>query len=172
VIPFPGVKRIQTPEATTTPPATTASARSPSPGHPSPGPAEPELAISAAMRVIRAEGVEGPRVMQALSIGFYERERGRRRSRRGAGWSSVDRAAIRVWSEQLLTMLACMSIDLAEEDPRGSANAIWFLAQVGLTPADLGIPRDPGSEPMGPTEERKEQLVAAVWATEPAMLAR
>ncbi len=133
----------------------------------------PELAISAAMRVLRAQGLSGPEALQVLSIGFHEEEHGRSPRGRRRRWSDGERAAILRWTEALLTILACLSSDLAVQDPRGSENAIWFLAQVGLTPRELGVdfpPRQGGvaqSRELSPAERRA--FVARVWESVPEM---
>lgn len=135
--------------------------------------AAPELAISAAMRVLRAQGLSGPEAMQVLSIGFHEQEHGRSPRSRRRRWSDDERAAILGWTEALLTILACLSSDLAVQDPRGSENAIWFLAQVGLTPRELGVdfpPREGDvAQPKKLSPAERRVFVARVWESVPEM---
>lgn len=133
----------------------------------------PELEISAAMRVLRARGLAGPESLQVLSIGFYEKEQGRSPRSRRRRWSDDERVAILGWTEALLTILACLCSDLAVQDPRASENAIWFLAQVGLTPRDLGVDFPPRQGDVGqpkklsPAERRV--FVTRVWESVPEM---
>lgn len=133
----------------------------------------PELEISAAMRLLRAQGLAGPAAMQVLSIGFHEKEHGRSPRRRRRGWSDDERLAILAWTEALFTILACLSSDLAVQDPRGSENAIWFLSQVGLTPRDLGVDFPPRqgdvAQPKVLGHAERWEFVARVWESVPEM---
>ena len=133
----------------------------------------PELEISAAMRVLRAQGLVGPESMQVLSIGFYEKEQGRSPRSQRRRWSDDERVAILGWTEALFRILACLSSDLAVQDPRGSENAIWFLAQVGLTPRELGVDFPPRQGevalPKELTHAERRVFVARVWESVPEM---
>jgi len=129
---------------------------------PSSGREEAELDVRrwqlpTSVRTLRRAGLEGPEVLQQLSLVFHDRERRRRpgTTRMTERTTPATRAAVREWTRAILVSLHGFAGDCRERWPDVTADCEWCLSQVGLTPADVEV-----------TPEH----VARVWTTAPALL--